>query len=526
MSDVSTNGDGPPPDPGDPAATSDSAKPGGPWLSRRRLLTGVGGLGAVGLFGAAVSVRGQAVAGQVADAHVPPATGTLPIPPLLNPVQERGRKVFRLRMQTGQTMLKEGYTTASRGFNGSYLGPTMKVNNGDRVRMEVTNNIGVETTVHWHGLHVPPSADGGPQNLIAPNAGWAPEFTIKQDSATCWYHPHPMGETTAQVVSGLAGMLLVTDAGPASSALPHTYGVDQFPLILQSVPMTAEGVLPMNMSDLGRLDLSDTRIIVNGKGVETVPTLRVNTGRIRLHLLNASNGDVLVVSRSDGRPLTQIATDAALLPQPATVPEIRLTSGARAEILLDLTDDVTLQTRTFDATNAPDDHPTPVLTVSTTAPGRPRPLPRELNRIRPLPREGAVERTFTLTGLRTGPGAAGTVWMINGTAVTDMKTMMDHAIMTTLDATEVWTIVNDSPALHSFHLHDVPFQVLDRDGTPPTGTERGSWRDTLEIPMHSAVRIIMKFTDYADDRYGYMFHCHHLLHEDQGMMAMIMVMNH
>ncbi|MET0493443.1 MAG: hypothetical protein ABW000_09980, partial [Actinoplanes sp.] len=92
MSNVNTNGDDTSRDPGALAAAGDSAKRGGRWLSRRRLLTGLGGLGAVGVFGAAVSVRGQAVAGPVADAHVAPATGTLPIPPLLTPVQERGRK--------------------------------------------------------------------------------------------------------------------------------------------------------------------------------------------------------------------------------------------------------------------------------------------------------------------------------------------------------------------------------------------------------------------------------------------------
>jgi FtsP/CotA-like multicopper oxidase with cupredoxin domain len=149
-----------------------------PRLSRRKVLIGLGGLAAGGaLAGTALRFAPQAAA----------ATGTLTIPTLLEPSDEDGVSVYTLNMQTGTTVLRTGITSNTAGFNRSYLGPCLKVTNGERVRMEVTNNIGAETTVHWHGAHIPPSVDGGPQNIIAAGDTWSPEFDINQEACTLWF---------------------------------------------------------------------------------------------------------------------------------------------------------------------------------------------------------------------------------------------------------------------------------------------------------------------------------------------------
>jgi suppressor of ftsI/bilirubin oxidase len=118
----------------------------------------------------------------------------------------------------------------------------------------------------------------------------------------------------------------------------------------------------------------------------------------------------------------------------------------------------------------------------------------------------------------------GALFEINGVAGTTMTAMPAGEIMTTVGATEVWTITNTSNILHSFHLHDVPFQVLAVNGAAPTGMLRGTGKDTIEMPPQSTRQIAMRFTDYSDDTYAYMLHCHNAIHEDEGMMAMLMVM--
>ncbi|MDT0341082.1 multicopper oxidase domain-containing protein [Streptomyces litchfieldiae] len=113
---------------------------------------------------------------------------------------------------------------------------------------------------------------------------------------------------------------------------------------------------------------------------------------------------------------------------------------------------------------------------------------------------------------------------INGIVGTSMEAMMSNVIHVRLGDTEVWDIVNTTGLEHSFHLHDVPFQIVSVDGVPPTGVDLG-WKDTVEVGPESTVRIAMRFTDYADDEYMYMIHCHLSPHEDEGMMALLMVMD-
>ena len=84
-------------------------------------------------------------------------------------------------------------------------------------------------------------------------------------------------------------------------------------------------------------------------------------------------------------------------------------------------------------------------------------------------------------------------------------------------ATEIWTIQNVVGMDHPFHLHGFHFQILDRDGVPEP--IRG-WKDTGNVPKHSSMRIVVRFDDYPGK---WMYHCHILDHEDQGMMGILQV---
>lgn len=90
------------------------------------------------------------------------------------------------------------------------------------------------------------------------------------------------------------------------------------------------------------------------------------------------------------------------------------------------------------------------------------------------------------------------------------------------DATEIWELENTNDIPHTFHVHDTQFQVLSVNGAVPPPELRG-WKDTIYVRPHTPVRIAVRFRDYTDPNTPYMFHCHILYHEDQGMMGQFVV---
>jgi blue copper oxidase len=90
-----------------------------------------------------------------------------------------------------------------------------------------------------------------------------------------------------------------------------------------------------------------------------------------------------------------------------------------------------------------------------------------------------------------------------------------------LDTTELWEVVNRSGNLHTFHVHGVQFQVVEQAGAPPPTL--AGWKDSVFIPPASTTRLLVRFTDHTDPALPYMFHCHLLEHEDNGMMGQFVV---
>lgn len=159
----------------------------------------------------------------------------LKVPPLADShVDPDGTRVFHLTAKDGSTELLPGTRSPTWGFNGTYLGPTLRAERGEKVRVEVTNQLGETTTVHWHGMHIPARFDGGPHQPIKPGHTWRPTWRIDQPAATLWYHPHPHGRTQDHINRGLAGMFLIDDpSSRVADRLPHHYGVDDVPVIVQ-----------------------------------------------------------------------------------------------------------------------------------------------------------------------------------------------------------------------------------------------------------------------------------------------------
>jgi blue copper oxidase len=157
-----------------------------------------------------------------------------------------------LTLQKTQHRFGSGGAVPARGISASYLGPVVRVRNGDTIPFRVENRLDEETTLHWHGLLVPSQVDGGPHNTIGPGAVWSPELRISQPAATTWFHPHPHGRTARQVYAGLAGIMIISDGADRDRGLPESYGVDDLPIVLQDKRFGRNGAL---VYEVGMMDM-------------------------------------------------------------------------------------------------------------------------------------------------------------------------------------------------------------------------------------------------------------------------------
>ena len=133
----------------------------------------------------------------------------------LAPRIEGGVKIFELTMDEVDWEVEPGKTEKARGYNNQVPGPTLRATVGERVRINVKNNLKESSAVHWHGLLVPNAMDGVPyvtQEPIKPGATYTYEFTIR-NAGSHMYHSHH--NSADQVNRGLLGAFIVLPANRA-----------------------------------------------------------------------------------------------------------------------------------------------------------------------------------------------------------------------------------------------------------------------------------------------------------------------
>ena len=404
---------------------------------------------------------------------------------------------FELTAQSGRTEFLSGKSTDTFGFNGSYLGPVIRVRRGEKVNITVKNKLNAPTTVHWHGLVVDGEQDGGPHQGILPGESWNPGFTVDQPAATLWFHPHIMGETANQVYYGLAGLLFIDDEVSESLTIPDDYGVDDIPLIIQDRSFKSDGNFDYRISMMGVV--AGDVILING----TVnPYLNVNKGKVRFRILNASNSQNFILKLSDGSAFHQIASDGGFLESPLSRKTLELSPGERAEVIIDFTNKKQTSLSLMNGSLKIMD-----FNISDSA-GYTNEIPETLAKIEPLPISGNPDtRIFELQNT----GLTGT---INGRYF-DMNRIDEEV---NANETEIWIIRNIGGMMttggHPFHVHGTQFQIISRDGSAPPSEESG-FKDTVFVNIGEEVRIKIRFTHKGT----YMYHCHILEHEDKGMMG-------
>jgi len=441
----------------------------------------------------------------------------LTLPPLDEGRLEGGLRQFDLKIAAGETEFFAGQATDTIGINAPFLGPVLKARAGDRLRLNVTNDLAEQAALHWHGLHLPAAMDGGPHQPVAPGTVWAPEFNLMQKAGTFWFHAHQHGMTGAHVWAGLAGVIRVEDEEEASLPLPRTYGEDDFTLILQDRRFDAGFQIPYAPQMHDKMSgLIGEQMLVNGQIGAFLP---VSAPLIRLRILNGANGSIYRLHFAGGAVFHQIASDGGLLPAPVALTEALMAPGERAEYLVDMSAGAPLMLKA-EVFGAESSFAGPVGTrdVIELRPARAQSaaaLPARLAELAPPADQTGDMRTFTLA--MTGMGLMGD-FTINGAVYDHGRT--DFTVP--LGASETWVFENKTEMLHPMHIHDVQFRILSRNGRPPELREAGL-KDVVLTHPGERVELRLSFADYADPASPYMMHCHILEHEDAGMMQQFTV---
>jgi suppressor of ftsI len=411
-----------------------------------------------------------------------------------------------------------GRSTAMWLYNGAMPGPLLELSEGQHVRIRLDNRLPRETTVHWHGLVVPPDQDGNPMEPVQPGGSRIYEFDVPFGTAgTYWYHPHAHQTVAEQVAHGLAGPLIVRD--------------DEDPLAhVPEVTMFVSGLrLDRNaqISAINRMDWMLGRqgeaLLVNG-GRLPLHTVRPGTTQ-RWRILNATSARYFRVAL-EGHTLTLVGTDGGLLAAPVPeLSEILLAPAQRIEVLVTIN---TAPNRRYRlralhykstvmgmGTNRDED----LLTLATSAepPALPAPIPTWL---RPMADLGvpSMRQRIELSGSMgmgmMGGGTSG--FLINGRSF-DMNRV---DLSTVQNRVESWDIVNNTAMDHPIHIHGTQFQLVSRQSAGRvTPAPYLAWLDTVNVPARQSATIKVRQTMPGKR----MFHCHILEHEDAGMMGVLEV---
>jgi FtsP/CotA-like multicopper oxidase with cupredoxin domain len=439
---------------------------------------------------------------------------TLTVPPgLANGSAAPGTVEVELTAAPTRLSLLPGQGTDVWAYNGRTPGPTLELREGDRVTIRFRNELPEETTVHWHGLRLPFTADGSPFHPVAPGDEYEYAFTVPTGSAgTYWYHPHPHHRTAWQVGMGLYGAIIIrAPDDPLPESLPDKL------LILADNRFRPDGSLdfPAPGSAQARIDERNGRegdiLFVNGL---ILPQVMIRSGEVqRWRIINASGARIYRLALP-GHSFLHVGSDGGLFERPVEVDEILLANGERAELLVRGTgapgSRSVLQTLPYDrymTLTRPDDwgRPRDLLTLQYTddPPVEPVAIPDRLRFVAPLD-------TLAVTATRV-------MRMSQGRINSKLMDLDRVDVRAPLGATEIWDVENMVGMDHPFHLHGFQFQVLDRNGEPEPYR---SWKDTVNVPKRERVRFIVRYDDHPGK---WMFHCHILDHEDQGMMGVLEV---
>jgi plastocyanin len=230
-------------------------------------------------------------------------------------VPEPVLREFTLTAEEIPWELLSGTTVRAWAYNGQMPGPEIRVHEGDRVRITLRNDLPVGTTIHWHGVDVPPEMDG-PVGLnqapVEPGGSFVYEF-IATNPGSRMYHSH--ADPTTQIALGLYGPLIIEPRVPTRAYdREYTYMLNEWDLEL--TPDVAMGAAPRGSGDqlLRGGELGTDLFLMNGHAHESIPPIELAAGeRVLIRLMNLGNLPHAI--HSHGHSFHIVATDGNPVPR-------------------------------------------------------------------------------------------------------------------------------------------------------------------------------------------------------------------
>ncbi|MGQ0286442.1 multicopper oxidase domain-containing protein [Pasteurellaceae bacterium 22721_9_1] len=433
----------------------------------------------------------------------------LRIPPLLE--SRRGKPIF-LSLESTQVKVNNEKIVELWGFNGQYLGPTVKVRKGDFVKLNYRNLLPQLVAMNIQGLQVSSDILGGIGHGLKTGQHWAPIVPITQSAATCYYQSCSLASSAYQNYRGLVGMWIIEDDESRKANLPNKYGVNDIPLILQDVQLNDEGTQLFQQNEP---HFFGNRLLVNG---QEAPYLNVARGWVRLRLVNASLSRAYELRLDDDREFFVIAQDQGFLPQPKKVTSVMLGISERIELLVDLNEggNVSLIVGKkrgfidkvglfFDSDNQLSDNtvlelrPEGLLSVFTNKPDY------QFSQYASLPTEIAQERQFHLDTLNS---------MINQKRF-DPRRIDVNAKQ---GSVERWTLSVSSAT--GFRIQGAKFLIESKDNVQTTSDEL-VWKDAVWIEKQAS--LLVKFDNLSSNSQPFIFGAADLMQADKGAIGLIVV---
>lgn len=415
--------------------------------------------------------------------------------------------------------LVKGKKTKCYTYNGLVPGPKIEVYEGDEVIINVKNSLNEATTIHWHGVPVPPSQDGNPHDPILPNTQRTYHFTIPQGSAgTYWYHPHPHYTTGKQVAMGLAGAFVIK---AKNDVLSHLKEQDWF---ISDLGLDNNAQIRANTLGDWLNGREGHLVLING---QLQPKISIDE-RQRIRIYNCCSARYLKL-RAQGVKFVIIGTDGGLIEKPITQQEIFLAPSSRIEVVLQSSklSDIKLESIYYDRDKMMiQDSKENLLLATLQIKQRPPTLPsvlRTFDTKKPKAFKQVVmsEDHMQMHGMSKKTQeeikqSLANMFLLNG-KVYDMNRI---DLTSRVGEVEEWSIVNKSHMDHPFHIHGAQFEVISTTLKGKTTLPQfRAFYDTINLKPNQEIkiRIAQNFEGLR------MFHCHILEHEDLGMMGNLMV---
>ena len=410
-------------------------------------------------------------------------------------------------------------STAVWAYDGAVPGPLLRFKQGERLRMEVENQLPEATTIHWHGIRLPNAMDGVAGVTQPPIAAAGGRYTyefVLPDAGTYWYHPH--FASPGQVGRGLYGALIVDEPQPPAVDRDIAWVLGDWRLD-RSARIVEDFGSFMDATHAGRIG---NTVTVNGAVQDS---FGLHAGeRVRLRLINAANARIFGLDFRGHEPLVIALDGHPVAPHRPENGRVVVGPSMRVDLLLDaradpnsshsVVDDFYQRRayRLLDLRYGPNrirgraGAPLPALAPNPVA--EPHLADAQRHRVR---FEGGMMGRMPMRDMRHGMA-----WMVNGKPVAEHDHHGEPLFTLAHGRSHIIEMVNDTSWHHPIHLHGHTFRVLSMNGKP---VAHRPLLDTVLMGPDSRAEIAF----VADNPGDWMFHCHVLEHQASGLMALIRV---